>query len=99
MMFGSDGTNMVSAYITIVAIELQMPRVFHAESDILSGLESCFMSLYLLHLPLGLRFQVCACVFGDSAKHLQKGLNFRLWDSPVCGLSHPLQACVNGAGQ
>ena len=37
MMFGRDGTSMVSVYITSVAIELRMARVFQAELDILSA--------------------------------------------------------------
>lgn len=37
MMFGRDGTSMVSVYITSVAIELRMARVFQAELGILSA--------------------------------------------------------------
>ena len=37
MMLGRDGTNMVSVYITSVAIELRMARVFQAELGILSA--------------------------------------------------------------
>ena len=37
MIFGRDGTSMVSVYITSVAIELKMARVFHAELGILSA--------------------------------------------------------------
>jgi hypothetical protein len=44
MMFGRDGTSMVSAYITIVAMELSMASVFHAESVILSELGGLLLS-------------------------------------------------------
>ena len=37
MIFGRDGTSMVSVYITSVAIELRMARVLHAELGILSA--------------------------------------------------------------
>lgn len=37
MMLGRDGTSMVSVYITSVAIELRMARVFQAELGILSA--------------------------------------------------------------
>ena len=37
MIFGRDGTSMVSVYITSVAIELRMARVFQAELGILSA--------------------------------------------------------------
>ena len=37
MISGRDGTSMVSVYITRVAIELRIARVFHAELGILSA--------------------------------------------------------------
>jgi hypothetical protein len=37
MMLGRDGTSMVSVYITSVAIELRMARVFQADLGILSA--------------------------------------------------------------
>jgi hypothetical protein len=36
MIFGRDGTSMVSVYMTSVAIELRMARVFQADLGILS---------------------------------------------------------------
>jgi hypothetical protein len=36
MIFGRDGTSMVSVYMTRVAIELRMARVFQADQGILS---------------------------------------------------------------
>ena len=36
MIFGRDGTSMVSVYMTSVAIELRMARVFQADRGILS---------------------------------------------------------------
>ncbi len=36
MIFGSDGTSMVSVYMTSVAIELRIARVFQADLGILS---------------------------------------------------------------
>ena len=36
MIFGRDGTSMVSVYMTSVAIELRIARVFQAELGILS---------------------------------------------------------------
>jgi hypothetical protein len=37
MIFGRDGTSMVSVYMTSVAIELRMARVFQADLGILSA--------------------------------------------------------------
>ena len=37
MIFGRDGTSIVSVYITSVAIELRIARVFQAELGILSA--------------------------------------------------------------
>jgi hypothetical protein len=54
---GIAGTNIVSAYITIVAIELRMATTFHAEAGIFfpeDGVVACNVGLLLVVLLLSL---------------------------------------------
>ncbi len=73
MMFGRDGTSIVSVYMTSVAIELRIARVFQAEAGILSAFltEEDELSVELFELDV-LSFFLISSNF--SQRHLIKSI-------------------------